>query len=392
MSLPLEGIRVLDLSRMLPGPFCTQILADYGAEVIKIEDKGGEQGRWSHPLIGDQGARFFAVNRNKKSITLDLRKNEGKAIFRKLVANSDVIVDGFRPGVMDKLGLPYEELKQVNDRIIYCAINAFGSNGPLSQVPAHDINILSLAGIAALNGAKDGTLVLPPIQLAGNAAGSLYAVIAVLTALTNLQKTGLGQFCDVSMMDGAISLLAYTLAEWSGNEVVTQRGQGLLTGGFAYFNIYETSDHKYVSLGASEAKFWQDFCQRIGKPEYISIQWNTEMQEEMIAGIGAIIKEKSRAEWIEIFVDTNICFTPVLELDEMCEHPQVLARDMIIKMSDFRDSGKDMILPGLPIKFSDTPGEVKLTFQEAGEHTAEILSAAGYTSEEIHLFKINGVV
>jgi crotonobetainyl-CoA:carnitine CoA-transferase CaiB-like acyl-CoA transferase len=377
---------------MLPGPFCTQILADYGAEIIKIEVKGGERGRWSQLRIGDQGARFFSVNRNKKSITLDLRRKEGKAIFKKLVADSDVIVDGFRPGIMDKLELPYEELKKVNDRIIYCAINAFGSTGPFSHAPAHDINILSLAGIAGLNGVKDGKLVLPAIQLAGNAAGSLYAVIAILMALTNRQKTGLGQFCDVSMMDGAISLLAYTLAEWSGNEVMPKRGQGILTGGFAYFNIYETSDHKYVSLGASEAKFWQEFCQRIGKPEYIAIQWKLEMQEEMIAGIGAIIKEKSRAEWIEIFDDTNICFTPVLELDEMCEHPQVIARDMIIKMSDFRDSGKDMILPGLPIKFSDTPGEVKLTFPEAGEHTVEILSNAGYTSEEIQLFKINGVV
>lgn len=152
MRLPLEGIKILDLSRMLPGPFCTQILADYGAEIIKIEVKGGERGRWSQLRIGDQGARFFSVNRNKKSITLDLRRKEGKAIFKKLVADSDVIVDGFRPGIMDKLELPYEELKKVNDRIIYCAINAFGSTGPFSHAPAHDINILSLAGIAGLNG------------------------------------------------------------------------------------------------------------------------------------------------------------------------------------------------------------------------------------------------
>ncbi len=392
MSLPLEGIRVLDLSTMLPGPFCTQVLADYGAEIIKIEDKVGDRGRWSPPFIDDQGALFYAVNRNKKSISLDLRSEEGKNIFEKLVANSDVILDAFRPGVMDKLGLSYEVLKQVNERIIYCALNGFGSTGPLIHTAAHDINIMSLAGITDLSGTKDSLPSLSTLQLTGIAGGSLYAVMAILMALINRQKTGRGQFCDVSMMDGAISLLAYTLGEWSGSGLLPERGNGLLTGGFAFYQIYETSDNKYISLGAVESKFWREFCERIGKPEYLDSQWKPELQEQMIAGIRTVIKEGSQAEWLEIFADANICLAPVLNLEEMSKHPQVVDRDMIIKMKDFRDSGKDMFLSGLPIKFSDTPGEIKLNFPETGEHTVEILLAAGYTAEEIELFKINGVI
>ncbi|PKM77020.1 MAG: CoA transferase [Firmicutes bacterium HGW-Firmicutes-15] len=392
MSLPLEGIRVLDLSSLLPGPFCTQILADYGAEVIKIENNNGDRGRWSHPFIDDQGARFYVVNRNKKSITLDLRKEEGLAIFKSLVVDSDVIMDAFRPGVMDKLGLNYDVLKKINERIIYCALNGFGSTGPLSHTAAHDINILSLAGITGLTGTKDSGPALSTLQLAGTAGGSLYAVMAILMALINRQKSGQGQFCDVSMMDGAISLLAYTLGEWSGTGVMPERGNALLTGAFAFYQIYETSDNKYISLGAAESKFWEEFCERIGKPEYVDDQWKQEVQEEMIAGIRTVMKEKSQAEWLETFIDANICLAPVLNLEEMSEHPQVVDRDMIIKMKNFRGSGKDMFLSGLPIKFSDTPGEIKLNFPETGEHTVEILLAAGYTAEDIELFKINGVI
>jgi len=392
MSLPLEGIKVLDLSKVFAGPYCTQILADYGAEIIKIEDRGGEGGRWSKPLIGDQGSLFFAVNRNKKSITLDLKRKEGQAIFNKLVQVSDVVLDGFRPGVMDKLGLSYDNLKKINPAIIYCALSGFGSTGPLSHNPSHDVNIVSLAGICSMTGMKDGMPSLSTVPVAGAAGGSLYAAIAILMALFNRQKTGQGQFCDVSMMDGAIGLMAYTLAEWSGNGVMPQRGDTMLTGSSAYYHIYETGDQKYLSLGAVEAKFWQEFCMRIGKPEYVAGQNRPDLQEEMIAGIAAVIKGKSQAEWLDLFADTFVCLTPVLNLEEMSEHPQVLARDMIIKVDDFGDSGKEMVLTGLPIKFSDTPGEVKLKFPETGEHTEEVLSAAGFSAQDIQIFKISGVV
>ncbi|MDD3270288.1 MAG: CaiB/BaiF CoA-transferase family protein [Syntrophomonadaceae bacterium] len=392
MILPLEGIKVLDLSGMLPGPFCTQILADYGAEVIKIEDQIGDRARHMSPFIDEQGALFYAVNRNKQSIALDLRRAEGKAIFMKLMTKSDVIVDVFRPGVMDKLGLSYEALKKVNPGIIYCALNGFGSTGPYAQTAAHDLNILSLAGITGLTGAKDGLPGISPVQLAGAAGGSLYAVIAILIALHNRQKTGLGQFCDVSMLDGVISLLAYTLAEWSGEQKLPERGNAFLTGAYAFYQIYETSDHKYISLGAIESKFWQEFCRIIGKAEYGVEQWNMELQGEMIAGISTVIKTKTQAAWLDMFASFNICLTPVLSLDEMAEHPQVKARNAIVKLENFQYSGKDMFLGGLPIQFSDTPGAIKTSFPENGQHTAEILSKAGYSTEEIEWFKISGIV
>lgn len=392
MSMLLDGINVLELSGLLPGPFCTQILADYGAEVTKIEDQAGDRARHMPPFIDEQGALFYAVNRNKKSIGLDLRRAEGKAIFMKLAAKSDVIVDAFRPGVMDKLGLSYEQLKKVNPGLVYCALSGFGSTGPYAKTAAHDLNILSLAGITGLTGAKHSFPGISPVQLAGAAGGSLYAVIAILIALYNRQKTGYGQFCDVSMLDGAISLLAYTLAEWSGEHKLPQRGNAFLTGAYACYQIYETSDHKYISLGALEGKFWEEFCEGIGKADYAPSQWDIEMQDELIESISFIIKSKTQAEWLAVFANSNICLTPVLSLEEMSEHPQVKARNSLIKLENFKYSGKDMFLGGLPIKFLDIPEEIKTSFPENGEHTAEILLKAGYTAEEVELFKISGVI
>ncbi len=392
MGSPLEGIRVLDLSQMLPGPFCTQLLGDYGAEIIKVEDINGERARNTYPYIDNQGARFYALNRNKKSIQLDLRKPEGREVLKKLTAISDVIVDGFRPGVLDRLGLSYEVLKGVNERIIYCSINAYGSTGPLKDVPAHDVNILSLAGITGLTGTKEGKPALSTLQLGGTAGGSLFAALAILMALNCRHKTGKGQFCDISMMDGLISLLAYTLSEWSGTGLLPEMGNGLLTGGYAYFNVYETKDNKYLSVGLAEDKFWEEFCKRIGKPDYIGFQRVPDMQEKLIAGVAEIIKEKTQEEWVDLFSDINICIAPVLALDEMCEHPQVVDRGMIIKKQDFRGSGKEMVFAGLPVKFSENPGELKFNFPEAGEHTEELLTAVGYNQDDIKKLKNDKVI
>ena len=393
MSLPLEGVKVLDLSRYLPGPFCTQILADFGAEVVKVEDpRGGDLGRSLTPLINGQSARFYTVNRNKKSITLDLRKPEGKEIFKKLVKDYDVVVDQFRPGVMNKLGVGYEVLQQVNPSLIYCALTGYGLDGPLKDAAGHDLNYLSLSGVTELTGTYQGMPAMSGVQIADIAGGTLYAVIAILLALANRQKTGRGQLCDVAMMDGAISLLAYTLGEWSGWGQLPERGNDVLTGGYACYNVYETADNKYVSLGAVEGKFWEEFCTKMDRKEYIAIQWDKTKQLGLINDIRMLMKQKKQDEWVEFFAASDICFTPVLTLAEMSCHPHVLARDMIYKLENVRGSGQEVVLPGIAVKLSETPGKVVLEFPELGGHSREVLMDAGYTEAEIKIFRENNII
>lgn len=392
MNHPLTGLKVLDLSIYLPGPLCTQLLADYGAEIIKVENpKGGDPGRYVPPLMDDLSARFYSVNRNKKSIAIDLKSDEGKEIFKKLVAQSDVVIDQFRPGVMDKLGVGYECLKTVNERIIYCAISGYGLDGPLRLTAGHDLNYLSIAGVTEQIGPSDKPSMCG-VQIADIASGSLFAVIAILLAVASREKTGKGQLCDVSMFDGAISLLTFGLAEWSGFGRLPERGNELLTGGYAFYNIYKTKDDKFVSLGAIEEKFWEGFCKKIGREEYIPLQYDKDKHPDMIQDIGNIMMKKTRDEWVNFFSTEDICFAPVLTMEEMSAHPHVKARNMVTKLSNLKNTGKDMYLTGVPVKLSETPGEAKFSFPLLGEHTEEILLTADYSKEEIISFVEKGVI
>lgn len=393
MSLPLEGIKVLDLSRYLPGPFCTQILADFGAEVIKVEDpRGGDLGRTLTPCIEGESARFPTVNRNKKSITLDLKQEGGKEIFRRLVAKADVVVDQFRPGVMKKMGLDYDALKKVNKGIIYCAITGYGWTGPMKDAAGHDLNYLNLAGVTGMTGVYKGRPAMSGVQIADIAGGTLYSVIAILLALASREKTGEGQLCDVAMLDCSISLLAYTLGEWAGWGRLPELGNDVLTGGYACYNVYECKDGKHVSLGAVEDKFWAEFCERLDRAEYIKPQWNPALQEDIQADIRAIMMTKTRDEWVDFFAQNDICFTPVLTMEEMCNHPQVIAREMILRLPNFKGTGRDIPLTGVPIKMSGTPGEAVLTFPKLGEHTDITLAQAGYSQDEIDVLRKSGII
>lgn len=382
MSLPLVGCRVLDLSQYLPGPLCSQILADFGAEVIKVEELGGEWGRYLKPLLKGESSRFYSVNRNKKSICLNLKSPKGKEVFLELVKTADVLIEQFRPGTLEKMGLGYDVLKDVNPRLIHCAITGYGFTGPFRSVAGHDLNYLSIAGLSNLNGRKEEPALCAG-QLADIAGGSLYSVIGILMALLAREKTSRGQFCDIAMTDGALSLLCYTIGEWAGIDVPPQRGDELLSGGYACYNIYETADHRFVSLGAIEAKFWEGFCSRLNKPDYIPWHYSEDKQALMIEEIKTIMKTKTQQEWVEVFSDLDICFTPLLTLPETVEHPQLKAREMIIRLENFKDSGKDMFLTGIPVKLSDTPGQLKPVFPAIGEHTSTLMHSLGYSDEEI---------
>lgn len=392
MKQPLDGIKILDLSRYLPGPFATQFLADFGAEVIKIEEPGGELGRALPPFTGGMGTRFASVNRNKKSITLDLKKDEARKIFMKLSESADVVVDQFRPGVMDKLGLGYESLKRINKGIVYCSITGYGLSGPWMKAAGHDVNYLNISGVSGLTAGREGAPVMSSVQIADVAGGSLYAVIGILLALFARTRTGEGQLCDIAMMDGALSLLSYTIGEWTGNRKCPSPGREFLTGGFAMYNVYRCSDSRYVGLGAIEQKFWHGFCEGIGRSEYIPLQYSIEKQEDIIADISEIMLTKSRDEWVEHFRNKDICFTPVLDLDEVSEHEQVRAREMMLKVMDFMGSKTDLHVAGNPVKLSGTPCDVKLNFPQTGEHTESVLLLAGYRDEEIKAFRESGII
>ncbi len=387
--MPLTGVKVLDLTRLLPGPFCSQVLADFGAEIIKIEDtKLGDYNRWYPPLLGKTSARFYAVNRNKKSVKLNLETKPGKEVFRKLIKQSDVLLESFRPGVMEKLGLGYDELNRINPRLVYCAITGYGQTGPYRNAAGHDLNFLNLAGISARIGHKNERPPLAGIPIA-DIAGSLWAVIAVLMALRAREATGKGQHCDVGMMDAVLSWLALSLTPFSVTGQLPARGSDLLNGGYAFYNIYPTADGKYVGIGALEEKFWSKFCTKIAKPEYVPIQFDPSRQDEMITNLTSMFVQKNQAEWVEFFADSDICFTPVQDMNDLFSHPQIQARN---SLAEVEINDKTVLVLGIPIKLSDTPGTVNPEFPGYGQHTLLILKSLGYTEEQIADLQQQGVI
>lgn len=294
MKLPLSGIKVLDLSTMYPGPLCTMTLADFGAEVIRIEPtKGGDLWRHSLPLVNGLGMPYLQVNRNKKSMNLNLKEEEGREIFYRLAADADVIVEQYRPGVAARLGVDYETIRKRNPRIVYCSISGFGQDGPYRLLAGHDINYISYAGILGLSARKGERPALPGVQIGDIGGGALYAVIGILTALMGVKNGGPGQYIDTAMLDGAVSLMAWNASGYLANGQAVEPEGNILLGQLACYNIYETKDRRYLSLGAVEAHLWQNFCQKIGKPEYGQWQRDVGKQPEMTAFLSDLFKSKT---------------------------------------------------------------------------------------------------
>ncbi|MHA1276481.1 MAG: CaiB/BaiF CoA transferase family protein [Candidatus Helarchaeota archaeon] len=395
MTLALDGIRVLDLSRLLPGPFATMMLADFGAEVIKIEDPIlGDYLRWRAPYLSKgekkESITFLALNRNKKAMILDLKDPQGQEIFYKLAKTADVILESFRPGVVDKLQIGYETIKKVNPQIIYCSLTGFGQNGPYKNLPGHDINYLGVGGIATLTGTADEPMLMG-VQVADIGGGGLNAVIAILMAIIARNNTGKGQYIDVAMMDGAMTWLTYAFSRYWGSKVLPERGTDRLTGGRPGYGIYRTKDNKFIALGALEEKFWRNLCIVINREDLIE---QSQPTKEMRSQIRKILRDafltKTREEWLNIAKKKDICVTPAYELDEVGCDLQVQAREMFI---DFEDERVGMIkLLGMPFKLSETPGSIRLRAPGYGEHTDTILRSLGYTTETITNLKLKGVI
>lgn len=378
MPLPLEGIRVLDLTRLLPGPYCTLMLADFGADVIKVEDpKLGDYARWYEPKIGDQSAIFLSLNRNKRSITLDLKQENDKAIFRDLVKTADVLVESFRPGVMDRLGLGFEVLKKDNEKLIYCAITGYGQTGPYANKAGHDLNFLSYSGLLDLQGEPNGKPLIPSVQIGDIGGGSLMGAIGILLAIIEAQKTGIGKFVDISMLDGAVSWEQTFLPGYFATGQLPERGELVLNGGKACYEVYRTKDDRFLSVGALEYKFWKNFCLVIGKEDFIGkLEEPVEEQRQMKQEIQAVILEKTLEEWLELFNDIDACVSPVLTPHEMSQHPQIRHRDMINEIHHPELGTMKQI--NNPIKLSGQKPIVRRHAPKLGEHNKEILKELGY--------------
>jgi crotonobetainyl-CoA:carnitine CoA-transferase CaiB-like acyl-CoA transferase len=377
----LEGIRILDLSRLFPGPYCSMILADLGADVLRIEDRRFE----------GEGPGMPTVMRNKRHMTLNLKHPQGQEIFFRLARRADVILEGFRPGVTERLGIDYERMKEVDERLIYCSVTGYGQDGPYRNMVGHDINYLSFGGILGLTGEPGGKPVIPPIQVADMAAGGMYAALGIMAALIVRQKTGRGQYIDISMMDGVMALLPFPASLFWGSAKIPQRGDTLLSGGFPCYSVYETRDGEYISLGALEPRFWSALCRKLGREDYIPYQYDEgEKRSEIFLFLRETFGCRSREEWMKELRELDVCFGKVLHLDEAFQDPQAIHRKMVTEFEDGK-KGK-MSLLSSPIRLSETPPDIRLAPAGFGEHTEEVLRELGFKHEEIEEMKREGVV
>ena len=388
LALALEGVKVLDLSRLLPGPFCSMILADFGADVLKVEDT--DPGDYMRDLPGLEGS-YQTLNRNKQSISLNLKTDKGQEILCKLVEEADVLIEQFRPGVTKRLGIDYPVLKKLNPRLIYCSLTGYGQNGPRALNAGHDINYAALAGVLNLCGLKGQPPVLPGVQIADIGGGALWSAVAILLALIAREKTGEGQLLDIAMLDGSVSFLAAAGSVFFAEGTVPQRGESILSGSFACYRVYETADHKYLSLGALEAKFWAEFCKRLDCPAWIDEQFAPQpRQAQLSLELTKIFKSQTRAEWLDFFKDADICLEPVFDMAEAAADPHLQQRQMIVE-TELPD-GRIVKQIGIPIKCSGTPGLIRSLAPRWGEQTRPILKELGYSDAEVEDLLALGVI
>jgi crotonobetainyl-CoA:carnitine CoA-transferase CaiB-like acyl-CoA transferase len=395
LSAPLDGVRVLDLSRLLPGPVCTLHLADLGADVVKVEDTGAGDYARSLGLAPTDGraasdapsAFFRMVNRNKRSLALDLKAPAGREAFLRLAQRADVIVESFRPGVVDKLGVGYAAVAARNPRIVYCSITGYGQTGPYRDRAGHDINYLGYAGVLDQTGTSGGPPALSNLQVADLLGGSMNASTAILAALFGASRTGQGSHVDVAMTEGSLAHNIFALHAIETLGRVQARGADLLTGGVPCYGVYATQDGRYLAVGALESKFWRVLCEALDRPDLIAGQLSTGHAGALVRQqLAAVFAQRTQAQWIERLADIECCVSPVLSLDESLADAQVRARDMIVSGAD----GIRQYAP--PFRLSGHAFAITRSAPAQGEHSVEILREAGFSAEEIGLLADNGTI
>jgi alpha-methylacyl-CoA racemase len=387
---PLSSLKILDFSSLIPGPFATMLLADLGAEVLRVEAPNRpDMLRLAPPFDGEHSAWHSLLNRSKRSLALDLKHPAAMEIIKRLVQTYDIILEQFRPGVMDRLGVGYATLRAANPRVIYGAITAYGQNGPYRDRAAHDINLMALSGVMAHTGrAAHGPLPLG-VQVA-DVGSSFMAITGLLAAVIQRMQTGEGQFIDISMFDTALTWNALAASHVLVGGAEPSRETMLLNGGSAY-DFYRTSDGRYLSVGSLEPKFWQNFCTGIGRLDLIAGGPDPQPDDlpTLKQAIQATIVQRTLAEWTTIFQATDACVEPVLDVAEALAHPQTQARQMLVNVP--KPDGTTQHQTGAPIKFSGSEPVYQHIGATLGEHTNEIMQELGYTNVEIHTLKEAGV-
>jgi crotonobetainyl-CoA:carnitine CoA-transferase CaiB-like acyl-CoA transferase len=379
---PLAGIRILDLTRLLPGPVATLHLADLGAEVIKIEDPQiGDYARTLGTGQGEDSAYFRMINRNKRGLRLDLKKPEGVDIFLRLAGTVDVIVESFRPGVMDKLGIGYATVAARNPKIAYCSISGYGQDGPYRDLAGHDINYLGYAGVLDQIGSEGDQPAIPNFQIADLLGGALTAAMGILAAVLEAQRTGQGRYIDVSMTDSVLAHTYFSMLRLNDAGQSAPRGTDMLSGGLPCYAAYRCADGKYMAVGALEGKFWAICCKVLARPDWVARQWDAGLRSEM----AAVFAGQPRDQWAGRFATADCCVTPVLTPEEALVNEQIAARGMVVRRDDLTQFAP-------PLKMSDFQFSVRQSAPKSGEHNAAILLAAGYSPDQIERLMASGVL
>lgn len=364
------------------------LLADLGADVIKVEEPGrGDYIRWSPPLVDGESAAHRALNRGKRSITLNLKHSEGVSLLRSLVTSADVVVEGFRPGVMTRLGVGYEVLLEANPTLVYCAITGYGQDGPYRDLVGHDINYLGYGGVLSMTGPPGGPPVVPGVQIGDLGGGGMLAAVGILAALLERSRTGRGRFVDASMLDGVVSWLSIHAGEFLATGKAPEPGTAPLTGGYACYRVYQAGDGGYLTVGALEPQFWEALCNRLGCPELIPDQYAArQRQVEMGDRLAAIFASRSRGEWLKEFRDVPACVGPVNDLGEAFDDPQVRHRRMVAEVE-----GR-LVGPGPALKIEGMPESALRPAPKLGEHTAEVLGSIGVDQAKLDALRRDGAV
>jgi len=392
----LDGIKVIEMARVPPAELPGMFLADMGADVLKIETPPDQP----EDAQSKRRAAFAYVNRNKRSLALNMKAPEGQALFKKIAAGVDVIVEGFRPGVMKRLGGDYETLSAANPRLVYCSLSGFGHNGPYRDYPAHDGNYLSLAGVLGLIGEPDRKPIFPLNLVADYGGASMHGALGIMMALFARERTGRGQHVDVSYLDTSLALLAATPNMrffWS-DGMAPKRGEGFLGGSYPYYAVYDTKDGKHLTIGCTEPWLWENFCKAINRPDFVRFARKPDQfvraanADEVKAReeIEAIIRTRTRDEWYDYLVKADVCVGKVYEPEEMVADPQIHARDMIVEMRHpVHGTVKQF---GQPIKLSATPGTIRTVAPYSGEHTDQVLGELGLREPEIKALRDKKIV